>query len=538
MVNVEVAIFRGGQWLIIQRSARERHAGGLLAMPGGTVEEYDSPDNVLEACARREVLEEIGVTLGPRLEYVESKLFHSARGRWVINVVFLADYESGDPVPQSPDEVAWAGWKRMEEIVQDSRCPVWLKNSLQAATRLQERPGREKTSADRLAIAAERLFAGYPDLTDTEYKEAVSAFAVHKRPYFDSPRARWLVSSYELSRSVLRDRRLSNDLTQAAIQTNSARLRTQLKPDPPSLLFIDPPEHDLIKNELNLLFAKEALEHFRTGLLQRWRTAMHTIDTAEIIELGAAVVHPICVAAVFDALGLAQPAVDEIPALVDDLYDVNLLFDLNASADQRIRSQAAAERMRRMTARLLPGSAVAERMAAVGVSHEGAVSTIIFMLRAGVVTVGSLLMSMLVAHLSDAATAVNGTSGLDLNALLVRHTPTGDTGRVASEEVKIGDTIIPAGSTIITLISAANAALAAEGKNLAGHLVFGAGIHRCVGERLVRMQAQLAMDAAAETPVRLTPIELIAHRTPSFHGYREILVAVSHTGSQESNPED
>lgn len=132
VVNVEAAICRGDSWLIIERSAAEQHAGGLLAMPGGTVEDTDTD---LEECVRREVLEEVGVQLSARLEYVESKLFYSARGRWVINIVFLAEYAAGEPLVQDLAEVAAVAWRTYAEIVAQTNTPTWLESSLTAAHR-------------------------------------------------------------------------------------------------------------------------------------------------------------------------------------------------------------------------------------------------------------------------------------------------------------------------------------------------------------------------------------------------------------------
>ncbi|NUP41201.1 MAG: NUDIX domain-containing protein [Streptomyces sp.] len=142
VVNVEAAVHRDGQWLVIERSAKEQHAGGMLALPGGTLEESDTSGGAFEACVRREVWEEVGITLGPRLEYVESKLFYSARGRWVVNVVFLAPHGSGEPTAKSPDEVAWTGWRRLADVLGDPRCPVWLAESMRSAERRLADAGR------------------------------------------------------------------------------------------------------------------------------------------------------------------------------------------------------------------------------------------------------------------------------------------------------------------------------------------------------------------------------------------------------------
>jgi cytochrome P450 len=104
---------------------------------------------------------------------------------------------------------------------------------------------------------------------------------------------------------------------------------------------------------------------------------------------------------------------------------------------------------------------------------------------------------------------------------------------VALEDVAIRGAEISAGDTVIALISAANAELVGRGGPIAGHLVFGAGAHRCLGERLVRMQVEAAMAAAEGCPVKVTAVKPVSHRTPSFRGYREIRVKVEPRPSAE-----
>lgn len=129
-INVQAAIQRDGRWLVIERSAGLTHAGG-------TVESTDATEGVLEDCARREVFEEVGVTLTADLHYVASTRFFSAKGRWVVNVVFAARHEPGcgEPRVAAPDEVAWTGWCRTDELLADPRSPSWFIESIHAAER-------------------------------------------------------------------------------------------------------------------------------------------------------------------------------------------------------------------------------------------------------------------------------------------------------------------------------------------------------------------------------------------------------------------
>lgn len=371
-------------------------------------------------------------------------------------------------------------------------------------------------SDDReLRAAAETLFSGSTTV-GAAHREAVEVFAGHDQPYHDAPRGRYVVSSYALTRSVLQDRRLGNDLQSARDLTNSRRLHAQLDAPAPSLLFIDPPEHDSIKVELARLFTGARLRELRPVLATRWREALaHFVDGGGG-PLGATAVHPICVEATCAVLGLRLP--QDVPSFVEDLYELNKLFDLEAEPDQLARSREAERRVRVLVSGALPGSPVAERMAAGAASDDVILSTVVFMLRAGVVTVGSLLLSLLAEQLGS-----ERPPG-EVDDLLVRHTPTGDTGRVTSEEVVLGGVRVPRGSTVIALINAANAALAKDRATAAGHLVFGAGAHRCVAERLVRLHVEAAVDAIAALDRHYAPTATRPHRTGGFRGYREIVL--------------
>lgn len=62
IVNVEGAIFKGNKWLIIERSQKEEHAGGMLSLVGGKVE-YEGNSSDIERTLMREIFEEVGATV-------------------------------------------------------------------------------------------------------------------------------------------------------------------------------------------------------------------------------------------------------------------------------------------------------------------------------------------------------------------------------------------------------------------------------------------------------------------------------------------
>ncbi|WP_342505088.1 NUDIX domain-containing protein [Sporosarcina sp. FSL K6-2383] len=136
IVNVEGAIRKNDKWLIIERSKREEHAGGMLSLVGGKVDIEGNSSDIFERTVKREILEEVGVKVKDRLNYVHSTSFVIDTGENVVNIVFLCEHYSGEAFPKSPDEVEKVLWLTTEEILSDPKAPVYLKESIKRAESL------------------------------------------------------------------------------------------------------------------------------------------------------------------------------------------------------------------------------------------------------------------------------------------------------------------------------------------------------------------------------------------------------------------
>lgn len=136
LVNVEGAVFREDKWLIIERSTKEAHAGGLLSLVGGTVENEGNSEDILERTLKRELFEEVGVKVKDKMEFVRNTSFSIENGSEVIDIVFLCEFEEGEPFAKSPDEVDAVYWMTTDEVLNHPRAPIWLINSIQEAEAL------------------------------------------------------------------------------------------------------------------------------------------------------------------------------------------------------------------------------------------------------------------------------------------------------------------------------------------------------------------------------------------------------------------
>lgn len=122
VVNVDGAVVRDGEYLLIRRAESETHAAGLLGFPGGKLEAPPGSDDVIEATVRRELREEVGIEVGD-VSYVHSSTFEDDGGSSCLNIITHCEYSGGEPRPRDPDEVASIHWLSPAEIRNNGAVP-------------------------------------------------------------------------------------------------------------------------------------------------------------------------------------------------------------------------------------------------------------------------------------------------------------------------------------------------------------------------------------------------------------------------------
>ena len=133
-VTACVLVRRGEQWLLSVRGAEVGYAPGRLGLIGGHVEDDDPAQDVLEATARRELIEETGVDLtGVPLRYVASERFSAGEDDLQVTVTFVADAPPGVEPSARSAELAEVGWWTLAEVEADARCPTWLPGLIRRA---------------------------------------------------------------------------------------------------------------------------------------------------------------------------------------------------------------------------------------------------------------------------------------------------------------------------------------------------------------------------------------------------------------------
>ena len=133
IVNVEGAVSKEDKWLIIERSKKEDHAGGMLSLVGGKVELEGNLSDILERTIKREIYEEVDVKVNDQLTYIHSTSFITDKGENVVDIVFLCEYESGKAIPKSIDEVEAVDWMKASQVYSHPNAPDYLIESIKRA---------------------------------------------------------------------------------------------------------------------------------------------------------------------------------------------------------------------------------------------------------------------------------------------------------------------------------------------------------------------------------------------------------------------
>jgi 8-oxo-dGTP pyrophosphatase MutT (NUDIX family) len=127
VVNVEAIVSKQNQFLMITRSVSDPYGAGWLTFPGGKVDRGADQSDILEDSVRREVLEETGIRVG-NIKYLKSKFFSTDEGIGVVDVIFVCEYDSGEPMINDPKEIGSVQWMTKEEILKHPKTQVWTKD--------------------------------------------------------------------------------------------------------------------------------------------------------------------------------------------------------------------------------------------------------------------------------------------------------------------------------------------------------------------------------------------------------------------------
>jgi cytochrome P450 len=356
----------------------------------------------------------------------------------------------------------------------------------------------------------QRPFEAYTDLRDRGAVELVDPTA--------SPLT-FVVSHYESARAVLRDPETFSSRTIEA----------------PAMLFLDPPDHDRIRRTINRAFTPRSIATLEPRIGEIASALIEPYVAAGGGDFITAVAGRLPVYVIGEMLGVptddweklrewSEATVHTLSAVLGDVDPAAVASSmaLHAYLDE-VANRRLADPDDTITGRLVTFETAGE------ISRDELVSFLLLMFVAGHETTTALLAHTLERLATDPALLKSVQEDRELVGPLIEEmlricASLQRVFRVATTDTEIAGVDIPAGSTVVVLIGAANrdSRRFAAGDQIdldaadAAHLAFGQGIHHCLGAPLARLEARVAINRILDTvrAVRLDP----DHRIDRFIG--------------------
>lgn len=365
-------------------------------------------------------------------------------------------------------------------------------------------------------------------------------------PTLDSGLGAQFVFSHELCLDLLRDRRTSVDERNSFLAGPGDDL--------PTLIHLDPPDHDRLRRLVQAAFTPRRVDGLRTRAQELVSQAVPALDGQEDVDLIEALAYPVPLLIICELLGI--PGSDH--ALVKDWstvlarsIDPAVLRDENTNAAIAQAQSEFADYLRVLVQhrRHAPSDDLLSALSARGeetdtLSEPELLGLALLLLVAGHETTVNLIgnsMLALLGHPDQYRLLHSGavTARCAVEELLRFDSPVQMTTRIALEDIKFGRQTLAAGNFAVLMLGAANRdplamdrpdTLDLTATRRLAHLSFGSGLHHCLGAALARAEAEVVLASLA---TRYPHMQLVAEAPirPSFvlRGRTELRVSVGRT---------
>ena len=290
---------------------------------------------------------------------------------------------------------------------------------------------------------------------------------------------------------------------------------------PPGFLFLDPPDHTRLRKLVSKAFVPKVVKALEPDITAMVNEMLDRIEERGTFDVIADLAHPLPVAVICRLLGVPiedEPKFSRASALLAQGLDPFVTFTGQASGNFEERMQAGhwlrgyiaglIEERRSVPRDDLISGLIAAEEDGDQLTEDEIVATCNLLLIAGHETTVNLIANAILAMLrhptqwtalaadpSRVSAVIEETMRYDPPVQLV--------GRVAGDDMTIGDTDIVKGDTMMLLLAAAQRDPASvdrpnefdPDRETIRHLGFGKGPHFCLGAPLARLEASVALSA-------------------------------------------
>ncbi|SDS88799.1 Cytochrome P450 [Microlunatus soli] len=356
----------------------------------------------------------------------------------------------------------------------------------------------------------------------------------------------WLLVRFDDVSAALTDRRMSRDLRNAPDEVLAYTGSTDIATNQ-NLLTLDPPDHTRMRKLVQSAFTSRRVRDLEESVAELVQRLMDAMTGRPQVDLVPALGFALPLTVICRLLGIPNRERPEFRRWMDGLMMSG-------------GGQAAADRLRESQHRLVeyfqglvrrkridPGDDLLSAMIEATdndqqLSADELVGLTFNLLVAGHETTVGLLstsMMLMITHPEQLAAVQSEPErwGDAIDEVLRFEGPAGISLAITTEDVEYAGQLIPAQSVVAALLQSANRDpgrfdhpdrfdVAREGRS---HLGFGAGLHRCIGAPLAKMEARIAVPMMFERfpDIALDTDQLQWMPTPFFRQLRTLPVRLA-----------
>jgi cytochrome P450 len=326
-------------------------------------------------------------------------------------------------------------------------------------------------------------------------------------------------ASFQDCDDVLRHPSSANDRLKSTAAQREIAEGAEARPiGPPGFLFLDPPDHTRLRKLVSKAFAPKVVKSLEPDITALVDALLDKVADARRFEVINDLAYPLPVAVICRLLGVPiedEPQFSKASALLAAALDPVMSFTGQAPhTDEMFQARLWLRGyLRDLIARRRsePGDDLMSALIHVEESgdqltEEEIISTCNLLLVAGHETTVNLIANAILAMLRHPAqwTALSADSqrvSAVVEETLRYDAPVQLVGRIAADDMTIGDASIPKGDVMMLLLAAAHHDPAAfdrpdvfdPDRKTIRHLGFGKGPHFCLGAPLARLEAAVAL---------------------------------------------